>query len=58
MKNNKRVNIIYSENGGSSLYISNALIDDSGIYQITAVNDHGISVYHAEVEIERNIILF
>ncbi len=53
MKNNLRVNISYSPNGASSLFIASALIDDAGVYQITAINDHGISVYHAEIDIER-----
>jgi hypothetical protein len=56
MKNSQRVNINYSSNGASFLYIAKSLLDDAGIYQITAINDHGISVYHAEIQIERNLI--
>jgi hypothetical protein len=53
MKNSSRINIKYSANGASSLYISRTIPDDGGVYQITAINDHGISVYHSEIEIER-----
>ncbi len=53
LKNNSRVNITYSSNGVSSLYISNALLDDGGVYEIVASNVHGVSVYYAEIYVER-----
>ena len=33
-------------------------MDDAGVYQVTAANEHGISVYQAEVTVDRkNIFL-
>lgn len=58
IKNNPRVNITYSPNGVSTLYISRALLDDAGLYQVIAQNKHGISVYYAEMHVERKISIF
>ena len=55
LSNNNRVNIMHSNNGASTLYISRALIDDAGVYQVTASNDYGMAVYHGEIEISRII---
>ncbi|CAF0740265.1 unnamed protein product [Brachionus calyciflorus] len=49
---NSRVKITNSPNGVSSLLISRALLDDAGSYQVSASNQHGISVYLADIEIE------
>ncbi len=56
LKNNTRVNITYSPNGASTLYISRAILDDAGIYQVVASNVHGVSVYYAEINVERNFL--
>lgn len=56
IRNNNRVNIMQSNNGANQVYISRALMDDAGVYQVTASNAHGIAVYHSEVVIERTII--
>jgi hypothetical protein len=55
LKNNTRVNISHSPNGASTLYISRALLDDAGIYQVVASNVHGVSVYYAEIYVERTL---
>ena len=52
LKSNSRVNIMFSSNGASSLYIARALLSDAGLYQVTASNEHGITVYHADVEVD------
>lgn len=49
---NNRVNITHGHNGASQLFIARALMDDAGIYQVTASNDHGISVYNGEINVE------
>jgi hypothetical protein len=53
-----RINVKHANNGASSLFISRAYIDDAGVYQVTAVNDHGISVYQAEVTVDRKYSFF
>ncbi|RNA17973.1 muscle M-line assembly unc-89-like, partial [Brachionus plicatilis] len=50
--NNSRTNITYCDNGVSSLTIPHVLLDDAGSYQVSASNQHGISVYLAEIEVE------
>jgi hypothetical protein len=52
LKSNSRVNLVNSSNGASSLYIARALLNDSGVYQVSASNDHGVTIYNAEVDIE------
>ena len=56
IKSNNRVNISHANNGVSQLFISRALIDDAGIYQVTASNEHGIAVYHSEINVERKFM--
>lgn len=53
LKNNPRVSINYSPNGASSLYLERAYLDDAGSYQVTATNEHGTSLYIADIEVER-----
>lgn len=55
LKNNPRVSINYSPSGASSLYIERAYLDDAGSYQISATNEHGTSVYIADIEVERTL---
>ena len=57
IQNGTRINVKHANNGASSLFISRTFIDDAGIYQVTATNDYGISVYQAEVTVDRNIKL-
>ena len=53
LRSNPRVSITHSSsNGASTLYISRALLDDAGIYQVIASNIHGVSVYYAEIAVE------
>lgn len=52
LRNNGRVVITHSNNGASQLFISRTLVDDAGIYQVTASNDHGIAVYHSQVSVK------
>jgi len=49
---NKRVQITHGHNGASQLFISRALMDDAGVYQVSASNDHGIAVYNSEINVE------
>ena len=53
LKTTGRLNIVVSPSGASSLYIAHTQLYDAGVYQVTASNPHGISVFHAEIEIER-----
>lgn len=53
LKNNARINISHLPNGVSSLYISRALLEDAGVYQVIASNANGLSVYYAEIHVER-----
>ena len=55
LRHNSRVNITYSANGVSTLYISRAMLDDAGVYQVIASNKHGLSVYYAEISVERKL---
>ncbi len=52
LRNNSRVNINHLPNGVSNLYINRSYLYDAGVYQVTASNEHGISVYFADVEVE------
>ncbi len=52
LKSNPRVNLMNSSNGASSLYITRALLNDAGVYQVSASNEHGITIYNADVDIE------
>ena len=56
LKSNTRISISHSSNGASSLYIARAFTDDAGVYQVTATNDYGISVYHADIYVKRKPI--
>ena len=53
LTNSSRINIMHSSNGASSLYIPRTAMEDTGVYQITAGNDFGIAMFHADVDVER-----
>ncbi len=52
LRPNNRVNITNGHNGASQLFISRALMDDAGVYQVTASNEHGLAVYNGEINVE------
>ena len=52
LRSSNRVVITHANNGVSQLFVSRTLVDDAGIYQVTASNDHGIAVYHSEVNVK------
>ena len=57
LQNNSRIKISKLPNGVSSLFINNAMLDDEGAYQIIANNEHGVSVYHANIIVEGTYFL-